>query len=278
MNAMSGAGQPGPAGYLEHFGRDAGAFEAAVRAAAAAPAAPPVPSCPGWAVTDLGLHLGMVHRLVARVIAGRLLEPPAASDLSSWLGLPAEQAGWLAQGSSPAGLPVPGWLADWFRAGAEELAAAFRAAPPAERVWTWWPPDQSAGFWQRMQAIEAAVHRWDAECESGAARPVARDLAADAIAQTFEVMAPMRRARTQAPPGQGERYLFASTDGAGEWAVEFAAGGIQLAGPGGGWDLRLAGTASELMLFLWGRPVRGALTITGDPALADRYFTLVPPL
>ncbi len=274
---MSGTGPPGPVDYLGHFTREAGAFEAAVRAAATAPAAPPVPSCPGWTVTDLGLHLGMVHRMVAMVIAGRLLKPPDVTG-PSWLGLPAEQAQWLAQGSSPDGLPVPDGLADWFHAGAAELAALFRAVPPAERVWTWWPADQSAGFWQRMQAIEAAVHRWDAEHANGAAGPVAGDLAADAIAQTFEVMAPMRRAHAQAPPGQGERYLFASTDGAGEWRVEFGAGGIRLAEPGGRWDLRLAGTASDLMLFLWGRPVRSALTLTGDPALADRYFTLVPPV
>ena len=270
---------PGGASAVDHlaqFEREAAAFDAAVRVAAAAAAAPAVPSCPGWTVTDLALHLGQVHRLVTKVIAGRPTVPADVAGTAG-LGLPAEQAEWLARRHSPAGLAVPGGLADWFRAGARELAEVFRGTPPAERVWTWWPPDQSAGFWLRMQAIEAAVHRWDAENATGAAGPVPRDFAADAIAQTFEVMVPARRARGQAPPGEGERYLFASTDGAGEWAVVFGAEGARPAEPGEGWDLRLAGPASDLMLFLWGRAGPDALALTGDRALADRFFTLVPP-
>ena len=116
--------------------------------------------------------------------------------------------------------PVPGGLIDWFSAGADALEAQFRAASPEESVWTW-SADHTAGFWQRMQAIEAAVHRWDAERALGAARPLAADLAADAIGQTFERMLPMRRAITHAPPGTGERYLFRRTDGPGEWALCF---------------------------------------------------------
>src|SRR5439155_23319019 len=83
--------------YVGHFEREAAAFEAAARRAAGARAAPEVPSCPQWVVTDLVLHLGMVHRLLARLVGERMQEPPARSDPS----------------------------------------------------------------WQRMQAIEAAVHRWD---------------------------------------------------------------------------------------------------------------------
>ena len=48
-----------------------------------------------------------------------------------------------------------------------------------------------------MQAIEAAVHRWDAENAVGVAQPFDGALAADAIGQTFEIMAPMRRAATR---------------------------------------------------------------------------------
>ena len=39
-----------------------------------------------------------------------------------------------------------------------------------------------------MQAIEAAVHRWDAENAVGVARPLDAALAADAIGQTFEAV------------------------------------------------------------------------------------------
>jgi hypothetical protein len=53
-----------------------------------------------------------------------------------------------------------------------------------------------------MQAIEASVH-WDAEHATGTAAPVDTELAADAIGQTFEIMAPMRRARRRRDRGSG---------------------------------------------------------------------------
>ena len=45
--------------YVGHFQREAAALEAAARQAADGETAPAVPSCPGWVVTDLILHLGM---------------------------------------------------------------------------------------------------------------------------------------------------------------------------------------------------------------------------
>jgi hypothetical protein len=51
----------------------------------------------------------------------------------------------------------------------------------------------------------------------GAARPLDAALAADAIGQTFEVMAPMWHSVGKAPPGHGERFLFQRTDGPGRW-------------------------------------------------------------
>lgn len=62
--------------YVGHFGQEVAAFEAAGREAARSQAAPAVPSCPGWVVTDLVLHLGFVHRLVARVVGERMQQPP----------------------------------------------------------------------------------------------------------------------------------------------------------------------------------------------------------
>jgi hypothetical protein len=53
----------------------------------------------------------------------------------------------------------------------------------------------------------------------GAVRPLDAALAADAIGQTFEVLAPMRRTVWKAPPGHGERFVFQRTDGPGRWVV-----------------------------------------------------------
>ena len=129
-----------------------------------------------------------------------------------------------------------------------------------------------------MQAIEAAVHRWDAENAVGAAQPLDAALAADAIGQTFEVMAPMRRARGKAPPGQGERFLFQRTDGPGTWVVQFDGDAVLPGKPDGHYDIQISGTASDLALFLWQRPVTGKLDAQGAASLLTRYFALVPPL
>ena len=170
-------------------------------------------------MTNLVLHLGVVHRAVSRVIGERMQQPPERGDMP-WLGLAEEWRGWLPPARAPQRSPVPAGLLGWFHDGSADLHARFRATAPEEQVWTW-SADHSVGFWQRMQAIEAAVHRWDAENAVGAVRPLDAALAADAIGQTFEVMAPMRRSVGKAPPGHGERFVFQRTDGPGRWVVRF---------------------------------------------------------
>jgi uncharacterized protein (TIGR03083 family) len=262
--------------YVGHFSQEVAAFEAAGRTAVGFQAAPAVPSCPGWVVTDLILHLGVVHRLVARIIAERMQQPPVRGD-RTWLALAEEWRGWLPPAHAPERSPVPAGLLGWFHDGAADLAERFRTTAPGEQVWTW-SGDHTVGFWQRMQAIEAAVHRWDAENAVGGARPLDAALAADAIGQTFEVMAPMRRTVGKAPPGHGQRFLFQRTDGPGRWVVQFDGDAVLLYTVDGYYDIQISGTASDLALFLWQRTATDNLDIQGDMSLLSRYFILVPPL
>jgi uncharacterized protein (TIGR03083 family) len=219
-----------------------------------------------------------VHRYVTRIIRERLLEPPDSTDLT-FLELPADREGWPAWPEhAPNRGPVPVGLIDWFADGASALESLFRSSDPGEPVWTW-SSEQTTGFWLRVQTIEAAVHRWDAENAIGAAQPVEAELAADAVAQTFEVMAPARRARMQAPPGSGERFRFRQTDGRGDWTVHFEGDDVRLNESTEPCDIELAGTASDLMLFLWNRiPADQLDEVKGDRDVLDRYFTLVPPV
>jgi hypothetical protein len=141
-----------------------------------------------------------------------------------------------------------------------------------------------------MQAIEAAVHRWDAENALETAGPLDAALAVDVIGQTLEISVPIRRAMAQAPPGQGERFAFRRTDGPETWAVRFDGEAVrfgendsQVDGQDGGQGdgtpgIQISGTASDLALFLWQRPVTGRLDVRGDSSLLERYFVLVPPL
>lgn len=262
--------------FIPHFHREILAFETAARRAADADKAPLVPSCPGWSVSDLAAHLGGVHRYLTRIIRERLLEPPDTTDLN-FLALPADRRGWPMPEHAPNHGPVPVSLIDWFADGACALESLFRTCGPDETVWTW-SREQSTGFWVRMQTIEAAVHRWDAESAIGVAQPVEADLARDAISQIFEVMAPARRASGQAPPGSGERFRIRQTDGTGNWTVHFVGDDVRLTESAEPCDVEVAGTASDLMLFLWQRIPAGGLVVQGDRGVLDRYFTLVPPV
>ena len=116
----------------------------------------------------------------------------------------------------------------------------------------------------------------------------------DAIGQTLEFLVPMRRAMAPAPPGRGERFAFRRTDGLETWAVRFDGEAVRLGeddgqddrqddSQDGGQDdggpgIQISGTASDLALFLWQRPVAGRLDVRGDSSLLERYFVLVPPV
>jgi uncharacterized protein (TIGR03083 family) len=229
--------------YIPHFRREILAFEAAVRRVAGADGAPLVPSCPGWSVSDLVAHLGAVHRYVTHIIRERFLEQPDSTDLT-FLELPVDQEGWPMPEHAPNRGPVAVGLTDWFADGASALESLFTSSGPDEPVWTW-SREQTTGFWLRIQTIEAAVHRWDAENAIGAAQPVAAELAENAVGHTFEVMAPARRAWTQAPPGSGERFRLRQTDGTGDWKVHFEGDDVRLNESTGPCDVELVGTASD---------------------------------
>ncbi|KUJ41281.1 hypothetical protein ACZ90_68080 [Streptomyces albus subsp. albus] len=265
--------------YLPHFHREVLAFEAAVRRAAEADGAPLVPSCPGWSVADLTAHLGGVHRFVARIVGERADGPPDVTDLSLFR-LPADLTDWPLPERAPHRGPLPDRLIDWFADGAAELEAAFRGAPADTAVWSW-SAERTVGFWLRVQSIEAAVHRWDAQNAVGTPCPIDAGLAHDAVRRHFEVLVPAWRTGSQAPPGAGERYRFRQTDGSGDWRVRFLGEQVLLTEedePGGPpSDVELAGTASDLMLFLWRRvPADRLVRATGNREVLDRYFTLAP--
>ncbi|MEV5892811.1 maleylpyruvate isomerase family mycothiol-dependent enzyme [Nonomuraea fuscirosea] len=255
--------------------REARAFASAARQAADRGGTTLVPSCPAWSMADLVLHLGGVHRFVVVLIRDRLPAPPDLATVARTESPPSME-GWPSMDGTPSAGPIPPTLLDWFDEGVERLVEQFGRHAPDDPAWTW-SGEQSVGFWLRMQVIETAVHRWDAENAVGAARPIAPDIAVDAIPQTFEVMAPGRR----------ERFRFVRTDGPGEWLVRFDGEHVRLTdgGPadieqagGGQADVELAGTASDLMLFLWGRLPADGLDVRGDKAMLDRYFVLVPPV
>jgi len=244
---------------IAHFEKETTAFHRAALMAALPDTPPPVPSCPEWTTVDLVRHIGRVHRLVNHVIVERLQSPP-----------PNRKSLFLA----PDDLTADD-LADWFAEGATALATTFRLTDPATPVWTWGNV-QDAGFWLRVQTIEVALHRWDLEGAIGSPQPVDEELAADGMDLFLEKTIPFRRTLKELPPMKGERYRFRQTDGPGVWSVALDPDGPRPLGEDEAADAELAGTASDLLLFLWHRVPGEPLLVNGKAKTLQRFFELIP--
>jgi uncharacterized protein (TIGR03083 family) len=222
-----------------------------------------IPWSDTWTAQDCARHVGGLHHVIATVIEGRptanfgafkTLEQPSASD------------------------PALGrWIADGTAAMVEQL----RAAAPGDTAWSWWPDDQTVGFWSRRVALETLVHRWDVELGAGVTIvPADPALAADAIDEYLDIFVGLQRVLHTAP-GAGETVHVHCTDTSGEWFVEFPAPGERtLRREHAKGDVAFRGPAEGLLLFLWGRlPAdAAAVEVVGDTSVAARWTELAPSI
>jgi uncharacterized protein (TIGR03083 family) len=131
----------------------------------------------------------------------------------------------------------------WGHARLHALVTELRARPATDRAWTFHAPDQSVGFWLRRMAHETVVHRADAEAALGPIAPIDEDVALDGIDEFVSVML------TSDGPAAAVSVTGAS--------VEFSSLGV-----------RVSGSASDLLLWLWGRVPDSAVVIGGSTAAA----------
>lgn len=231
--------------WLAALRREGAAFLAA---AANGPLDRPVPSCPKWTVERLVGHLGTVYRWQAMALeAGEapdrdaIERPPSGSDALSW-----------------------------WEVGFATSLKQLEATDPEQAAWNWSVAPRTAGFWQRRMAHETAVHRWDAQLATALPEPVETDLAADGVAEVLDTFLPSGRRAGE--PAEGVATLVAS-DIDRSWTVRLRGEGVTLLDDSGLFDdeppagARAGGTASDLLLFLWGRVPLDTLTMDGDPAL-----------
>ena len=196
----------------------------------------PVPPCPGWTVRDVVVHVGDVYR--QKVANMRTLAPAEES---------AEER------------PGTDVLA-WFRESLALLLAELERRGPGAASYTWWPPDQTVGFWYRRMALESAVHRVDVESASDALGPVDDALALDGIDEILTRFLG-REESTGTDAG-----IIAVRTGDHAWRVALDADGVDVrTGPGSA-DATVTGEPSELFLGLWGRRPDQAVQITGEYA------------
>jgi uncharacterized protein (TIGR03083 family) len=259
--------------YLATFRQDAAKLADAARMGME----PPVSGCPGWTVADLVMHIGEVHRSWTYILQTGAQEPPKELPDSLFDYVPGvlefmrkHEKGEADPKNAPAG------LIGWYEDGAAELERIFRALPMDEEVAWHWSGDKRGSVHLRNQAIEVAVHRWDAQHAHNIEEPIDAALACDAIDQHFEVQLPARRKWTEPIAGNGESYHFHATDGEGEWYVRFDGDQVEWSREHRKGDVAMRGTASDLLLWLFGRIPADRLEVVGNRPLLDRYVQLVP--
>jgi uncharacterized protein (TIGR03083 family) len=227
-------------------------------AAAAAAAGPdtPVPACPEWRVRDLVRHCGAVHRWATEIVRTARATPPEGSLDSVVEVWPADDV-----------------LADWFREGCAELAAALEQAPADLECFTFMSAPSALAFWARRQAHETAIHRVDAESPMGTITPVTPEVAADGIDEVLIGFVGRRGGRLRADPPVS--LGFEPTDADGAWRVEMGPDGSRVVREPGAAGTTVRGPASDLFLLVWNRRDDEGLEVTGDRRALDLWRSTV---
>jgi len=235
--------------YLDQLARDS---ERLGDAAAAAGTDANVPTCPGWTVTDL-----LQHMVGGDEWARTIVERGRQGDTSRVL--PTE----------PDPAMTGDALVEAFRAGATALVETLGSTDPSTPVWTFSAADRTARFWQRRRAQETSVHRFDAESAADDPTPLDAVMAADGIDEFLVAFLP-RLADNVAALGDATIHVHC-TDVEGEWLVTQRDGDLSVTREHAKGDAAARGSASDLMLFLWGRVPVTSLEVFGDADLLARF-------
>ncbi len=221
--------------YVEHVRLDGQRLAAAANGSLSLE----VPSCPEWTVRDLVSHMAQVyeHKITCTAL-GRAPDP--------W---------------------PPGWPADrdpveWLGDAHERLLEMFDRSTPTTPSATWWPPDQTVGFWARRLAHETAVHRIDAELAIGTPTPVNAELAVDGVDEILIVM--LAGDWSEEPDDRATGQQVGISTGGKTWRVTLERESVSVNEDGGAGDATLGGDPSDVLLWLWGRAPDERVVRSGD--------------
>lgn len=206
-----------------------------------------VPSCPGFTLERLIAHTGEFARWVAVMVETGQPAPPSEPK-------------------------VEGDVLETHRTEIAHLVEALRAKDPDAQTWTWSTGADRARFWFRRAAQELTMHRWDVENAVGDPLPIDPTLAADGvdemltvfgapnvvgfdtIAKVFDAHAPVGLEATDT----GDIWTFIRDGDVFDFSASDPA-------------VTAKGTASDLLLFIWGRKGTDVLDVSGDDTLLTRW-------
>ncbi|HZD18521.1 MAG TPA: maleylpyruvate isomerase family mycothiol-dependent enzyme [Actinomycetota bacterium] len=223
--------------FVEHVRRDGARLADVARADLSVDIA----TCPGWTMRDLVRHVAEVYEhKIACTALGRAPDP--------W---PPE---W------PADRDPVEWLADAH----ERLLEMFERSEPSTPSATWWPSDQTVGFWARRMAHETAIHRTDAELATMTVTPIEADLAVDGVDEILVVMLAGDWSDEPDDGVTGQRVAIAT--GGRSWRVELEPDSVVVVPDGDEIDAAVGGEPQDVVRWLWGRSPDERVTRSGDAA------------
>jgi len=209
-----------------------------------------VPGCPEWSLRDLVAHLGEVQRFWSVVVRAGESDGPPTRDLIG--------------DSEP-----HGDLLEWSAESTRLLLAALTETGPEVPCWTWWPGSgapQTSGAVARHQVEEAAVHAWDAQETIGKPEPIPAAAAVDGVAEFLQVT----YGSEGAWPHRPARVEFACTEGP-SWTLDLTPTGAHVDPAASGEPVATVhGSASDILLVLFGRRPLETLRIDGDPTTIEQ--------
>jgi uncharacterized protein (TIGR03083 family) len=156
--------------------------------------------------------------------------------------------GALRNEGSPAYDEKPAGPQDYAHA-SSAMIARLAELPSDAPCWTFNSQDRTAGFWRRRQLQEVSIHRWDVDQHE-----LDPQIAEAGVDEVLDFFLPRQVAlgRTTLPTG-----TLTLTSGDRTWTL---GEGIPTA--------RVAGSAADLNLLLWGRRSLDHVTLDGDGAFA----------
>jgi len=215
----------------------------------------PVPGCPGLTVGETVRHTASGYRRVLEWI--RAGEPP-----DDWQRTPAPDES----------------LADYHLASRTALVAELAAHDPDEPCDTWWPADQTYGFWRRRMAHETAVHRVDVQGAAGAdVVPVQIEFAVDGIDEVLllwfghKLYQDKRAAMVDGAVGvQAAGRSWLAVLGRNRCSARRVPAVDAEAA-----DVLVTGEPMNVYLWLWGRVPNHLVNITGDYDASAQLWALL---
>lgn len=225
----------------------------------------PVPSCPGWSIEQLFVHVGRGDRWAAQIVRDRM---DTFLDFRS-----------VENGKPPPDLDD---AISWLNGGAQLLVDAVEQTGADSPVWTFLGP-RSAHWWIRRRLHENLVHRADAALAVGAEFELDPHLAADAIDEFLERIVIQAGKDGAALPLEGgdTLHLHATDPGlgeAGEWTIAVEDVVVRWSHEHGKGTAALRGGVTELLLALTRRvPLADTgIELFGDDAVWQRWLDRTP--